>query len=108
MEAHDLSELVDRQASSGRAYLEFIRHPALSVGLYVLPPDGEDRQEPHAEDEVYHVVEGRSRMTVGSEQLDVGPGSVIYVAAGVPHRFHDIAAELRILVFFAPAESSPG
>jgi hypothetical protein len=33
---------------------------------------------------------------------------VVYVAAGVPHRFHDITAELRILVFFAPAESSPG
>ena len=108
LEAHDLSELVDRQSSSDRAYLEFIRHPALSVGLYVLPADGEDRQQPHSEDEVYHVIEGRSRMTVGSEQLDVGPGSVVYVAAGVPHRFHDITAELRILVFFAPAESSPG
>jgi quercetin dioxygenase-like cupin family protein len=107
LEAHDLSELVERQSSSGRPYLEFIRHPPLSVGLYVLPADGDDRQQPHAEDEVYHVIEGRSRMSVGSEQVDVGPGSVIYVAAGVPHRFHDITAELRILVVFAPAESGP-
>ena len=33
-------------------------------------------------------------------------GSVIFVAAGVEHRFYDIAEELVVLVFFAPAESS--
>lgn len=108
MEAHDLGELLARRARSDRAYLEFIRHPALSVGLYVLPAGGTDPQRPHGEDEVYHVVEGRSRMTVGDEELDVGPGSVIYVEAGLPHRFHDIDDELRILVFFAPAEGDAG
>ena len=32
-------------------------------------------------------------------------GSVIFVQAGVEHRFHDITEELLVLVFFAPAES---
>ena len=108
MEAHELGEVLDRQSRSGRAYLEFIRHPALSVGVYVLPAGGVDGQQPHAEDEVYHVFEGRARMTVGDEERDVEAGSVVYVAAGIDHRFHAIEADLRILVFFAPAESPPG
>jgi mannose-6-phosphate isomerase-like protein (cupin superfamily) len=77
------------------------------VGLYVLPAGGVDHQQPHAEDEVYHVVAGRGRITVADETTDVGPGSVVYVARTVPHRFHDITEELRIVVFFAPAETSP-
>jgi mannose-6-phosphate isomerase-like protein (cupin superfamily) len=106
MEAHELPELLDRRAATGRPYLEFVRHPSLSVGLYVLPAGGVDGQRPHTEDEVYHVIAGRASITVGEEVRDMRPGSIVYVAAGVPHRFHDITAELRIVVFFAPAEDS--
>ena len=35
----------------------------------------------------------------------VGPGSVVFVARTVPHRFADITERLSVLVFFAPAES---
>jgi mannose-6-phosphate isomerase-like protein (cupin superfamily) len=108
VEAHDLSSLLERQAESGRPYLEYVRHPTLSVGLYVLEAGGVDRQGPHTEDEVYHVLAGRSRMTVGDEQREIVGGDTIFVAAGVPHRFHDIEEDLRIIVFFAPAEASAG
>ena len=107
MDAHDLADIARRERA-GAPYLEFIRVPNLSVGLYVLPAGGVDRQQPHAEDEVYHVVAGRGRLTVGDETTDVGPGSVVYVARRVPHRFHDVDPELRILVFFAPAETRGG
>jgi mannose-6-phosphate isomerase-like protein (cupin superfamily) len=107
MEAHALDEILARQAASGRPYLEFVRVRDLSVGVYVLPAAGVDRQVPHGEDEVYHVLDGRGRITVADETIELGAGSVVYVAAGVAHRFHDITDELRILVFFAPAESPP-
>jgi quercetin dioxygenase-like cupin family protein len=42
---------------------------------------------------------------VGTENRAIGPGSVIFVAAEVEHRFYDIAEELMVLVFFAPAET---
>ena len=51
------------------------------------------------------MVRGRAHMRVGSEEQVVGTGSVIFVAAEVEHRFHDISEELVVLVFFAPAES---
>ena len=108
MDAHELADVLGRQATSGRPYLEFIRVPDLSVGLYVLPAGGVDGQRPHDEDEVYYVVGGEARMSVGDEVRDVRPGSVVYVAAGVAHHFHDILTELRLLVFFAPAESLTG
>jgi mannose-6-phosphate isomerase-like protein (cupin superfamily) len=106
MQAYEIAELAARQAKSGRLYLEFLQVPALSMGLYVLPAGGTDPQQPHTEDEVYYVESGRGQIRVDDEDRMVQPGSVVYVAAGVEHRFHSIEEELRILVFFAPAEYS--
>jgi mannose-6-phosphate isomerase-like protein (cupin superfamily) len=77
----------------------------MSAGLYTLPAGSVDPQKPHKEDEMYYVVRGQARMRVGSEDRVISAGSVIFVAAEVEHRFHDIAEELVLLVFFAPAES---
>lgn len=104
MEAFELSELLHRRDASGRLYLEFIRTHDLSVGLYVLPAGGTDPQQPHTEDEVYHVISGRARITVGSEDRSVQAGTTVFVGADVEHRFHDIEEELVVLVAFGPAE----
>ncbi len=106
MDAFELEELLARRSAAERPYLEFLKTPDLSVGLYVLAPGELDRQEPHTEDEVYYVVSGAGRITVGDEVGDVREGSLIFVAAGVPHRFHDMTEELRLLVVFGPAEYS--
>ena len=54
---------------------------------------------------MYYVVRGRARMRVGSKNLTVSAGSVVFVGAEVEHRFYDIVEELVVLVFFAPAET---
>lgn len=100
-----LAQVADDRQKVGRAYLEFLRVPTLSVGLYVLPAGGTDPQKPHQEDEVYHVVSGRASIRIGSEDHLVEPGSMVFVRAGVEHRFHAITEDLTVLVFFAPAES---
>jgi len=100
-----LAEIEQQRAESGREYREFLRVPAMSAGLYVLPVGATDRQKPHREDEIYYVVRGRARFHAGSEDREVFGGSVIFVAAQVGHRFYDIAEELAVLVFFAPAET---
>jgi quercetin dioxygenase-like cupin family protein len=106
MDAFELDDLRAQRARSGQPYLEFLRRPDLSAGLYVLPPRGIDRQQPHTEDEIYHVLAGRARVTVGDETRTVTAGSVVFVAAHVPHRFHDIEEELALLVVFGPAEGA--
>ena len=94
------------QRRTGELYLEFLRRDSMSCGLYVLEAGATDPQEPHQEDEVYLVIEGRARLRVDGRDQPVGPGSVVFVARTVPHRFHDITERLSVLVFFAPAESA--
>jgi mannose-6-phosphate isomerase-like protein (cupin superfamily) len=106
MEAHELADIAARRAASGRPYLEFLTVPDLSIGLYVLAPGEPDLQQPHTEDEVYYVVSGSGRITVGDEVRDIRTGSVVFVAATVPHRFHDITEQLNLFVAFGPAEGS--
>jgi mannose-6-phosphate isomerase-like protein (cupin superfamily) len=99
-----IDELLRRRSANGSSYFEFLRVPALSAGVYVLPAGGVDTQKPHREDEMYFVVRGLADMQIGSERAEVRAGSVIFVEAGVEHRFHNIREELEVLVFFAPAE----
>lgn len=104
MDAWEFSDIEDARASSGRLYHEFLRVPDLSAGIYTLDAGATDPQSPHTEDELYYVVAGRGLISVGDETRPVVPGSVVFVAAAVPHRFHDIAERLELLVLFGPAE----
>ena len=104
-EFFQLDHLEQQRRQSGKSYLEFLRIPAMSAGVYTLAAGSIDPQKPHKEDEMYYVARGRARMRVGSKDLSISAGSVIFVAAGVEHRFHGITEELVVLVFFAPAES---
>jgi len=52
------------------------------------------------------VVRGRGAIRVADEDRPVRSGSLIFVAAGVEHRFHDIEEELRVLVFWAPPHTA--
>jgi len=106
MQAYELTELISQREASSKLYLEFLKVPDLSLGLYVLPAGGTDPQSPHTEDEVYYVVSGKAKIKVADKDRAVQAGSVVYVAKNVEHRFHSIEEELTILVFFAPAEYS--
>ena len=104
--AFTLAELTERQQAGDRPYFEFLRGPAMSAGVYILPAGGIDRQRPHQQDEMYYVVSGKARFRAGedAEGIAVGPGAVLYIPAAVDHRFFAIEEELTVLVFFAPAE----
>src|SRR2546423_14847468 len=108
MEAFDISQLTSERKRSERLYLEFLRKPSLSMGVYELVAGATDPQKPHTEDEVYYVVRGRATAQVGQESRPVQHGSIIFVAPNVQHRFHTLTEDLTLLVFFAPAESVYG
>jgi mannose-6-phosphate isomerase-like protein (cupin superfamily) len=105
MKAFEPADLNTRRERSGEMYLEFLREPTMSAGLYALPADGTDAQTPHHEDELYVVIEGQGSIRVADESRPVGPGSVIFVGAEVSHRFEAITEDLRVLVVFSPPES---
>lgn len=105
MQFFEMSDLLTQQAEANRLYLEFLRVPSMSLGVYVLPAGSIDPQQPHAEDEVYYVVSGKAQVEVNGESRPIKPGSTIFVAAHDPHKFHSIEEDLSLLVFFAPPES---
>lgn len=104
MQAFELGQLLGKHEQNQQLYLEFLRVPALSMGLYRLPAGSVDPQQPHTEAEVYYIAGGRGMLRVGEENQEVTAGSIVFVEAGVEHRFHSITEDLNILVFFAPAE----
>jgi len=106
MKAWELDHVKGIRAAAGRPYHEFLSVPDLSAGLYVLEVGAPDLQQPHTEDELYVVMEGRARVTVGQEVREVSAGSLVFVAATEPHHFHDIVERLVLVVAFGPAEGS--
>jgi mannose-6-phosphate isomerase-like protein (cupin superfamily) len=106
MDAFEIADIQVQREEVGTPYLEFLRVPDLSAGLYVLPAGSTDPQQPHTEDEVYYVVSGQAIITVGDEERPVRPGSFVFVPATVEHRFHSITDDLSLLVVFAPARNS--
>ena len=93
-------------AETDERYLEVLRRDSMSVGIYRLPAGAEDTQQPHNEDEVYHVLAGRAKIRVGDEVNPVEPGDMIFVEREVNHEFFDIEEPLEVLVVFAPAEGT--
>lgn len=106
VQAFTMTDIIARQKEAGAHYHEFLRVPALSAGLYKLAVGDPDPQSPHGEDEVYHVLRGHATLQVEAQDVLVGPGSIVYVRAHAPHRFHTITEALEVLVVFGPAEST--
>lgn len=105
MKTYDIDKLAIKRQVLNIPYLEFLRVPSMSMGLYELAVGQDDKQTPHHEDEVYYVIKGRGQIRVSEEDQPVYPGSMIYVSAYEEHRFHSITEDITVLVFFAPAES---
>jgi quercetin dioxygenase-like cupin family protein len=102
----EVSKIEQQREAAKKLYLEFLRVPSMSAGVYTLAAGSADPQRPHTEDELYYVIKGKARIQVDSDDQAIAEGSVIFVGANVEHRFHDISEELTVLVFFAPAESA--
>lgn len=88
-------------------YREHVRCADMSVGTYCIPVGGKDGQEPHTEAEVYVVMRGRARLVTDTAEVDVAPGSVIFLPAAEPHHFTDVSEDLSVVVVFAAPGRPP-
>jgi len=102
--AFTTEELAGSAAARPGPYVEFLRRPGFSMGMYRIPVGGTDHQHPHDADEVYIVHSGRATLRVDGSDHPVGPGSIVSVDRHVEHGFRDIIEDLAVLVLFAPPE----
>jgi mannose-6-phosphate isomerase-like protein (cupin superfamily) len=102
MQLIDRAGLFTPPGGAPNHFVEQFRVPDLSLGTYSIPAGGVDDQTPHSEDEIYVVCRGRARLVAGDAGVDVAAGAVVYVPAGEPHQFVDVAEDLALLVLFAP------
>ena len=79
-------------------FIELFRHGSLSVEIY--RPRAVDRQQPHARDELYVVISGSGHFVNGDTRHPFEPGEVLFVPAGVEHRFESFTDDFATWVFF--------
>lgn len=75
-----------------------LRHGTMKVGLYA--PRGPDIQPAHRQDELYIVAAGKGVFTKAGEKRRFKAGDVIFVEAGVQHRFEDFSDDFAAWVVF--------
>ena len=86
---------------AGQRFAVALERGSLSIELYA--PRGSDPQQPHTRDEVYVVVSGRGEFTNGPERHAFAPGDLLFVPAGVEHRFEQFSDDLAVwVVFYGP------
>lgn len=71
----------------------------LEIGVYVLVAPEPDHQQPHADDEVYVVLEGSGTLETEGERVGLREGHAAFVPAGANHQFVGYE-QLSVLVIF--------
>jgi mannose-6-phosphate isomerase-like protein (cupin superfamily) len=97
--AFDVEGVRTRLAATGGGYEVVHETPGQEIGVYVLVWPEADHQQPHADDEVYVVLEGNGVLEIDGTPVELRTGHALYVPAGVEHRF-SAYEQLSVLVVF--------
>jgi mannose-6-phosphate isomerase-like protein (cupin superfamily) len=95
----DIAGVKERLAAGTGGYEVVHRSDGLELGVYVLVAPEPDRQQPHADDEVYVVLEGSGMLEVEGQTVELREGHAVFVPAGADHRFVGYE-QLSVLVIF--------
>ncbi len=94
--------LEENRSPDTKPYEVVMRHGSMHVGLYA--PRGRDPQQPHDQDEVYVVMRGQGKFTCGDSERKFAEGDVLFVPAGMEHRFVDFTDDFTAwVVFYGPS-----
>ncbi len=94
-----LAQALDRlPGPQGEKSVSLFEHGSLVVKLYA--PRGSDPQTPHSVDEIYVIARGSGEFVCSGTRQTFGPNDVLFVAAGVEHRFENFSDDFAVWVFF--------
>ncbi len=88
-----------RLAEQGEGEVALLfEHGTLAIEYY--KPDRVDRQQPHTRDEVYVIASGSGYFVNGDQRHPFTAGEVLFVPAGVVHRFEQFTEDFATWVIF--------
>lgn len=89
-----------------KPFIELFNGHGIAVELYA--PKGRDPQQPHDRDELYVVTSGTGTFRNGETIADFEPGDLLFVPAGVVHRFETFSKDFATwVIFVGPVGGSP-
>ena len=97
--AFDIAGVRERLAAGDGGYEIVHESAGLEIGVYVLVAPEPDHQQPHLDDEVYVVLEGRGRLEIEAQTVELREGYSVFVPAGARHQFVGYE-QLSVLVIF--------
>lgn len=100
-DVYDAEEVMKKLKASGNWFYGFMSKGTMDAGILSLTPGEKDPQGPHANDELYYVIKGHGFIRIEKEDVQIKPGSIIFVPARKKHNFHGNNDELQVLYVFA-------
>jgi mannose-6-phosphate isomerase-like protein (cupin superfamily) len=97
-----LSDMLRRlQPAAGTTFATGFTNGTMSIELY--QPHLNDHQQPHRQDEVYVIVSGRGIFNRDGERVPFAPHDVLFVPAGMAHRFEEFSEDfVTWVIFYGP------
>jgi mannose-6-phosphate isomerase-like protein (cupin superfamily) len=79
-------------------FVKIMEHGSMSVEIY--KPHQVDKQTPHLQDELYVVISGSGEFLNGSDRAPFSAGDILFVPAGIEHRFENFTDDFATWVIF--------
>ena len=93
-----LAEAVARVNAEPVPYALLFERGDLAVEMFI--PRGRDAQSPHDQDELYLIQSGTAILDRSGQCVTCSAGDVLYVPAGMPHRFESHSNDFRTWVIY--------
>lgn len=93
-----ISNALQELSSQSKPFKTLFAYGSLQVEIY--KPEKIDLQKPHSRDELYVIASGSGEFINGDQQVAVEVGEVLFVPAGVKHRFVNFTEDFSTWVFF--------
>lgn len=106
MKSSVIKALQNLSDKAGETFVKVLEHGTMSVELY--RPVNIDPQTPHKQDELYVVISGSGSFNLNGEVSRFQQGDVLFVPAGIEHRFLDFTEDFATWVIFYGPEGGEG
>jgi mannose-6-phosphate isomerase-like protein (cupin superfamily) len=86
------------QKETDKKFTVLLQHGSMQVEYFA--PQNIDTQTPHIQDEIYVITSGISNFYINGETISCKTGDVIFVPAGMEHRFVNFSDDFATWVIF--------